>query len=111
MADVDCDAHGPYAIVEGSHRRVWWRLGNYLSRGLRDAEPVTTVERVSETDLEQVAKFMVKKGSVVLSCQQAVHRGLPHSEGRRVAVVNYYPARTAAGTPEFDDGTRLGYRY
>lgn len=111
LTDVERDEHGPYAIIKGSHRRFWWRLYNYLSRGLRDAEPVTTVEGVGDEDSKNLVKFMVEKGSVVLTCQQAVHRGWPHSKGRRVALVNYYPARTSGKMPEFDDGNRLGYRY
>jgi hypothetical protein len=111
LTDVNRDEHGPYAIVKGSHRRFWWRLANYLSRGLRDADPVTTVDNVGENDLQNLVKFMVKKGSVVLSCQQAVHRGWIHNEGRRIALVNYYTAKMSEGTPEFDDDNRLGYRY
>ena len=111
LTDVDRDEQGPYAIVRGSHRRFWWRLFNYLSRGLRGAEPVTTVEHVGEDDLRNLVKFMVKKGSVVLSCQQAVHRGWAHDAGRRIALVNYYTAKMSGATPEFDDDNRLGYRY
>jgi ectoine hydroxylase-related dioxygenase (phytanoyl-CoA dioxygenase family) len=111
LTDVDRDEQGPFTIIKGSHRRFWWRLFNYLSRGLRDAEPVTTVEHVGEDDLQNLVKVMVKRGSVVLSCQQAVHRGWAHDTDRRIALVNYYTAKMLGTTPEFDDDNRLGYRY
>jgi len=111
LTDVTEDRHGPYTILKGSHRWHRRRLLNYLVRGLGGRDPVSTVDNLSAEELAAQVKFKVSKGSVVLSIQQAIHRGWPHTEGKRLAVVNYYYEKIRPGSPDFEEHNRLGYRY
>lgn len=111
LTDVTEDSHGPYTILRGSHRWHVKRLLNYLVRGLRGKDPVSTVDNLSAEELAAQVKFKVRKGSVVLSIQQAIHRGWPHTERKRLAVVNYYYEKIRPGVPDFEEHNRLGYRY
>lgn len=111
LTDVTEDQHGPYAVLRGSHRWRWRRLANYLARGLRELHPVTSVEDLTPAELGTLVKFRVRRGSVVLSIQQAIHRGWPLRVGKRQAVVNYYYEKLRSREPDFDEGRRLGYRH
>lgn len=111
LTDVTEDHHGPYAVLRGSHRWRWRRLANYLARGLRGQHPVTSVENLTPAELGTLEKFRVRRGSVVLSIQQAIHRGWPLEVGKRQVVVNYYYEKLRSREPDFEEGRRLGYRY
>lgn len=111
LTDVFSESNGPYAILRGSHRWQAKLLCNYLKRGVLHLDPVTTVGELNEKELACLEKFWVRKGTVVLSIQQAIHRGWPHTQGRRLAVVNYYLEKFSNSTPDFNEENRLGYRY
>jgi hypothetical protein len=111
LTDVTEDRQGPYALLRGSHRWRWRRLGNFLRRGLRDRHPVTSIEDLSAGELAALEKVHVRRGSVVLSIQQAIHRGWPLAAGKRLAVVNYYYEKLRPREPDFEEGRHLGYRY
>lgn len=110
LTDVCHEDHGPFAIIEGSHKWHIRRLANYLWRGLANRHPVTDIA-LSQEETDGLAVCKVKKGCVVISCQQAVHRGWPLVDGERVAVVNYYLEKLRFSEPDFSEDNRLGYGY
>ena len=110
LSDVADESAGPYGLLCGSHRWRIKRYLNYLWRGLTNRNPVTDVS-VSSKEMRRLEMFKVRKGSVVISCQQAIHRGLPLLSGDRWAVVNYYIEAMRPGVVDFPDDNRLGYRY
>ena len=109
LTDVEDERLGPYAIVPGSHRWHGRRLANYLVRGLLNREPVTDVGPLGAAE-GTVRRFTVPKGTLVISSQQAIHRGWPLLEGHRLVLANYYVEKITGG-PDFKDDDRLGYRY
>ena len=85
LGDVRAE-DGPYAYVPGSHRRT-----DLLRREAR----LNSLLGHSETDshaFEDLAlSFPVPKGTLIVSCQSGVHRGLPQMPGasRNVLVANF----------------------
>ncbi len=111
LTDVKKNEDGPYSLVRSSHRKFWWRLGNFISRSLRGTEPVTSVDNLSAVFEKDVVKLLLDKGTVVISCQQAIHRGWKHTTGRRIAIVNYYYAHLYGQNFNKNIEKRLGYNY
>jgi hypothetical protein len=79
---------GPYAYVPGTHRRMDLlrreaRLNSLCGR--------TDTEALSFTGLE--LPLPVTKGTVIVSCQSGVHRGMPQETGasRTVLIASYWP--------------------
>lgn len=86
LSDVRTMADGPYAYVPGSHRRP-----DLLRREAR----LNCLKGRSETDSFAFdgyeIPFLVEKGTLIISCQSGVHRGMPQQPGasRTVLVGNY----------------------
>jgi hypothetical protein len=79
---------GPYAYVPGTHRRMDLlrreaRLNSLCGR--------TDTDALSFTGLE--LPLPVTKGTVIVSCQSGVHRGMPQETGasRTVLIASYWP--------------------
>ena len=77
---------GPYAYVPGSHRRP-----DLLKREARLNSLNGRPETNSYAFEGREVSFLVEKGTVIISCQSGVHRGMPQREGasRTVLVGNY----------------------
>jgi len=86
LSDVCGPEDGPYAYVPGSHHRP-----DLLKREAR----LNSLNGRPETDSYafegREINFPVKRGTVIISCQSGVHRGMPQQEGasRTVLVGNY----------------------
>jgi len=86
LSDVRGTGDGPYAYVPGSHRRPDLlrreaRLNGLKGRPEGDSHAFEGYEMV----------FPAEKGTVIISCQSGVHRGLPQRPGasRTVLVGNF----------------------
>jgi hypothetical protein len=86
LSDVRGLADGPFAYVPGSHRRP-----DLLRREAR----LNSLKGIAENDSyafngREIA-VAVSQGSVIISCQSGVHRGMPQQMGasRTVLVGNY----------------------
>lgn len=111
LTDVLAEEQGPYAIIEGSHRWRWRHCVNFLRRGIAGDRDVTSFAELGPADLQNLRLFKVRKGTVVIATQQAIHRGWPLVDGLRFALVNYYIERLPEHTPGYRINNRLGYRY
>lgn len=85
LTDVPDDSYGPYAIVKRSQRfspYVYWNLFRNIF-----------VRRYEITDMpvhsqSKATHVTAKKGTMILSNQNAIHRGLPQAPGReRIALI------------------------
>jgi hypothetical protein len=85
LGDVRTD-DGPYAYVPGSHRRA-----DLLRREARLNSLLGYVETDSHAFEDLALSFPVPKGTLIVSCQSGVHRGLPQQPdaSRSVLVANF----------------------
>lgn len=111
LTDVLDETQGPYALIEGSHRWRWRHCWNFLCRGLARDGDVTSFNRLSPAELARTRLFKVRKGTVVVATQQAIHRGWPLTKGERFVLVNYYVEKLPERMPGYRVNRRLGYRY
>ena len=111
LTDVLDESQGPYAVIEGSHRWRWRQCWNFLTRGLAAKHDLTSFSQLRSADLQRAHLFKVRRGTVVLATQQAIHRGWPLTVGERFALVNYYVEQMPSGLPGYRVNRRLGYRY
>lgn len=98
LTDVDDVHDGPYTVVPGTHRRVVARvlraLAAYASGGVK------TDQRVFG-GIERGWPVLGRRGTLILSCQQLIHRGHPaHDRRRRVVLIAYL---VRAGSARVDD--------
>jgi len=86
LSDVCGPEDGPYAYVPGSHRRL-----DLLKREARLNSLKGRPETNSYAFEGREISFPVERGTVIISCQSGVHRGMPQQEGasRTVLVGNY----------------------
>ena len=88
LTDVPDTSYGPYSFVKKSHRfstSVYYNIIRNLF-----------TSSVNSTDMpvynkQEVVNAIGKKGTLILSNQNAIHRGLPQEEGktRIVLILNY----------------------
>lgn len=87
LTDVLDESFGPYAFVPGSHKVHDYlnreiALNNFFGKGFGD---------ISSMPDELFIKCIAKKGTVIISDQSGVHRGVPQAEGKvRIALVNSF---------------------
>ena len=86
LSDVRTAGDGPYAYVPGTHRRP-----DLLRREARLNSLIGRHEADSFAFEGMEIPILAPKGSIILSCQSGVHRGLPQTWGasRTVLVGNY----------------------
>jgi hypothetical protein len=86
LSDVRGLADGPFAYVPGSHRRP-----DLIRREAQLNSLKGRAENDSHAFYGREIVFPVQKGSVIVSCQSGVHRGMPQQPGasRTVLVGNY----------------------
>ena len=86
LSDAYRPEDGPYAYVPGSHRRL-----DLLKREARLNSLKGRPETNSYAFEGREISFPVERGTVIISCQSGVHRGMPQQEGasRTVLVGNY----------------------
>lgn len=86
VTDVDSLEHGPYCYVKGTHLNSPWRKANKnISKRYQNKTESPFV------DLLAVTPILGKKGTLVLSDQSGIHRGIPQEEGyiRKLLVMRY----------------------
>jgi hypothetical protein len=88
LGDVRASDDGPYAYVPGTHHRLDLlrreaRLNSLSGRADTDALTFNGLE----------IALPVTKGTVIISCQSGVHRGIPQRPGasRSVLIASYWP--------------------
>ena len=111
LTDVPNEECGPLAIIPGSHRWFLRQMTNYLVQGLKGLQDTGAFDRLSDAELRSARLFTVKRGTVVIAIQQAIHRGWPLRIGPRFVLVNYYIERLSEKTPGYHINKRLGYKY
>jgi len=85
LTDVTADEYGPYSLVTGSHRfspYVYWNLfRNLFLKDYRSTD-------MPHYRTKKVIAAYGDAGALVLSNQNAIHRGLPQGEGKeRIALI------------------------
>lgn len=86
LTDVPTLSDGPYTYVAASHTDTNYKKINMaLSKNLANNTEMPVVNWVS------IVPVLGRKGTLVLSDQSGIHRGLPQAEGaqRRAIVMNY----------------------
>lgn len=85
LGDVRAE-DGPYAYVPGSHRRT-----DLLRREARLNSLLGHTETDSHAFDGMALSFPARKGTLIVSCQSGVHRGMPQKPGasRSVLVANF----------------------
>jgi hypothetical protein len=111
LTDVVDERHGPLAIIKQSHKWHLRRYANFIRRGLRNLTDVSSFDDLNDRELSAAQLFTVKKGTVVIASQQAVHRGWPLQVGPRYVMVNYFVEKLSQSTPGYRINRRIGYRY
>jgi hypothetical protein len=111
LTDVVDERHGPLTVIKQSHKWHVRRYANFIRRGLCNLKDVSSFDDLNEKELSAAQLFTVKKGTVILATQQAVHRGWPLQVGPRYVMVNYFVEKLSRFTPGYHINKRLGYRY
>jgi hypothetical protein len=87
LTDVPDDSYGPYSYVPGSHQSV-------LLRYLNNVYNAVTGNKTTEMPLffsEKARNMTASKGTLIISNQHGVHRGIPQEAGKeRFVLVNSY---------------------
>jgi len=87
LTDVLEPAQGPYTFVHNSHRLSGTVYRNLLGNMFKNT-PVTDVHTVPQ---KQVQPCLAPQGTLIISSQNAIHRGAPQQPGHeRVALVLNY---------------------
>ena len=91
LTDVNSKGDGPYSYIKKSQAASILKFLN-VCYNLLKGYPVTDA-RIKFGG--SPTYLLAKKGTLILSCQNGMHRGWPQSEGAyRVAIVNYfYPGK------------------
>lgn len=86
LSDVKSLSDGPYCYVKGTHQPSPWQAAN---QKISELFPAPT--EAPFVDFEDILPVLAPAGSLILSDQSGVHRGIPQAEGaeRRVLVMRY----------------------
>lgn len=89
LTDVSVKS-GPFGYVPKSHKHYFKTRLNYLLNRLLKTSRTSFTDMSCYNDREAV-KFIGSKGTVIISCQNGVHRGMPQESGfSRYALVDSF---------------------
>lgn len=86
LTDVDYLSNGPYCYVSGTHKP-----GPYREANLAIARKSVKITETPYAPVSSIVPVLAKKGSLVISDQTGIHRGIPQKENfkRTVLVARY----------------------
>ncbi|HKC65756.1 MAG TPA: phytanoyl-CoA dioxygenase family protein [Pyrinomonadaceae bacterium] len=88
LTDVDDESYGPYTFIKGSQR---FNPQIYISLFRNVFNSKSEWGEIAYYNKHKMWKVLGKKGTLILSDQSGIHRGLPQQEGKvRVALVLNY---------------------
>jgi hypothetical protein len=91
LTDVNSESEGPYAYIQASHRHNLWRYWNVCVNFLK-GYPIMDMRHSGKMS---PVVFLGKKGTLLITSQDGMHRGIPQSVGafRGVLVMKFVQVR------------------
>lgn len=88
LTDVNELSYGPYAYIKKSHRFCWHIYANLIRNLLLPGYSLTDMKLYNKSNVEHCT---ASKGTLILSSQTGIHRGLPQETGKtRIALIFNY---------------------